>query len=49
MRATSTPHLPIEDAIVNRFRKVVDLDPIRGVEVGDSAGDTEDLVVGASG
>jgi hypothetical protein len=41
--------LPVEHAVVDRLGDVVGIDPVAGFEVGDRAGDAEDLVVGAGG
>ena len=39
--------LPVQAAVLDGFGEVVGLDGVGAFDVGDGAGDTEDLVVGA--
>ena len=43
----STPHLPVQRAVLDRFAEVGGIDFLRAGEVGDGARDLEDAVVGA--
>lgn len=43
----STPKLPVEHAVVDRFADMFDVDHVGAIDVGDGAGDAEDFVVGA--
>ena len=43
------PQMPVEHSIVDRLVQMHRADGVAAVEVGDGAGDAEDLVVGSGG
>ena len=47
--AKLSPHLPVEDAVIDGFVQMRQLNVWLGIQIGQSASNPENLVVGAGG